>query len=208
MTERASLISYLATTTIQPLVRKKLFGKPYIVLGELIFFEHRLFELSMLLGYRFRDRFDTFVKLFSTPGGEDTAIAFLESDAKERLDNLVSEPTMLLDVFYLPELKRLGLPILGESGDVLEGLKQWEAMAQQRVPADGVWQSVTMASTSGIAFGSTYPKLTEELWMNSFGKPGDAKSWHQARQYGLDIPETPSDPISLEDGIDSALEVL
>lgn len=209
MSNQSSLISYLAQLTISPLVQKRLVRKPYLLLGQLLFAEQRLFELSMLLGYRYRNRLDIFVQLFSTPGNEASVINFLETIAKDNVDNLSKEPAILLDVFYTPELKRLGIDI--GDGRSLEGmrpeviLKEFQSISVRKVPADGVWQSVTMASTAGIAFGSMYPSLTEKLWINTYGKPANPERWKLARETGLNIPEVPDEPISIRDGQDNVM---
>src|SRR5262245_55314835 len=141
MSQRVSLISYLAQITISPLVQKRLVGKPYILLGQLLFAEQQLFELSMLLGYRYRHRLDTFATLFSTPGNEASVINFLQTMAKEHIDKLAKEPAVLLDVFFTPELERLGVNMAGQSlrqGRPEDLLKAFQSMSTQKVPADGV----------------------------------------------------------------------
>jgi len=69
------------------------------------------------------------------------------------------------------------------------------------------FNNLQFAIARGVALGIYFPDLVQELWQGSHG-PIDPGEWQQARNAGLDLPESLPEPISLEKEASAAKPLL
>jgi hypothetical protein len=205
---QALLMEFFAGIPFEQVVRKKLFGKRYITVfhySQTLAFQY---EAGALLGRAMHDKLDIFHKMLVKPGTDiNRSIAFLQSEAKDRLKRFTEEKGKEPDTFYdfiaLKELeeasKAMGLPI--DDDAYYKGpkslLKNLRNLYGHELALDDVYKDILNCGLYGLGFGSSFPELTVRMYKNTYENV-DTDMWTKAREMGVDIPEKP-DFIPLEE---------
>ena len=198
-----SLMGFLGTTAITKVTETRLFGGRYLRLLNFLGLLSYLYESGAILGRAICNKLRILTKMLVVPGAEiDKFIKISGDAAKERLDTfrneVGNEPDTFNEFILLRALERL----TGPSPD----LKALKKVFSQKVPLEKAWIDIQTFGVEGIAFGSSFPELTEKMYRNSYESP-DVDKWSKARAYGLDIPEKP-EIISLEEQEEVILQMV
>ena len=199
-----TLMGFLGTGPVMKLTKTRLFGGPYIHFGGYLMVCSYLYENGAILGRARSDKLSTLAKMFpADPGKEDSFISELQNVAQERLNEykreFEKEPNSFLDIFYLLELKRVGLDLADTDLKTLRKASGEKYSLKQAEPY------IKMFGLEGIGFGSRFPELTEKLYRN-YHESIDMGVWSKwaAR---LGIPEKPT-IISLEEQEKTVLQMV
>jgi hypothetical protein len=178
-----------------PVVEKGLFSKPYITFRHYLGCYEQIFEIGAALGFVHRNRFTTVVRLLSVSGREQDLAPHLNQVAQKVLAE-TGRPSSFLDLAMLREEPRIEnlWREAGASEAQIQSRKE-----SFRLELNGAFQMLQAALTYGIAFGGTFPDLTEELWRAAYEGPVDENEWRGMRQAGLSLPEKPPGPVSIEE---------
>ena len=203
-------IFILAWIPLKQVVRKKLSRKRYITM---FYYSRTLafqYETGALLGRAMRHKLDILHKMLVKPGTDiNRSIAFIQSEAKDRLKKFTEEkgkePDTFNDFIALKELeeaaKVMGLSIDEDAyyQDPKSHLKNLGKLYSHEVALVDVYKNILNCSLYGIGFGSSFPELTVRMYKNTYENIDvNMKEWAEARSYGLNIPEKP-DFIPLEE---------
>ena len=146
-------------------------------LGQLANLKAWLFETGAILGRARSGQLPTLAVMMSRPGMESNVAALLERRGKELMDECGEhEPQTFFKLH-----RKVGN--LEPERLLKEGMKT--------MPLREAYMVGSVAVVDGVAFGASYPALTERLYLKQYEEV-DEESWHQAREYGLDIREEPS----------------
>jgi len=153
-------------------------------------------------------------RMFSEPGRESDVISWVRRLSNKRLseykDVFGEEPTAFQTYITGLEYQTAGLTLqFGNArlkGSFKEHTKQVEKLSKHKLPLDFADQKLQMTVSEGIGFGIEYPDLTERMYREA-NENIDRKSWDEARQAGLDIPQNP-EVITLEEQEDIALSMV
>jgi len=203
-------IFILAWIPLKQVVRKKLFRKRYITM----FYYCRTlafqYETGALLGRAMRDKLDILHKMLVKPGTDiNRSIAFIQSEAKDRLKKFTEEkgkePDTFNDFIAFKDLeeaaKVMGLSIDEDAyyQDPKSHLKNLGKLYGHELALDDVYKNILNCGLYGIGFGSSFPELTVRMYKNTYENINvNMKEWAEARSHGLNIPEKP-DFIPLEE---------
>lgn len=211
------LMQFSAWVPLKLVLRKKLFRKRYITM---FYYSRTLafqYETGALLGRAMRDKLDILHKMLVKPGTDiNRSIAFIQSEAKDRLKNFTEEkgkePDTFNDFIFFKELeeaaKVMGLSIDEDAyyQDPKSHLKNLRKLYGHELALDDVYRSILNCGLYGIGFGSSFPELTVRMYKNSY-EDINMNKWAEARSYGLNIPEKP-DIIPLEEREQSILAMV
>src|SRR5258706_3013922 len=102
-------LSYLAHILIRPAKKKGWLSGDYVLLPEYLSQAQLLYETGAVLGYRYRDRIETFAELFSEPGRHVDLIYFLTTATPvgDRLATLSEDPKNFFELFTKSEARDL-----------------------------------------------------------------------------------------------------
>ena len=179
---RFTLMQHLAREEVRRLAAKRLFGGGYYVpLLPLFWTGLWLFQKGAILGRARRDRLELLAKMLFQPGSEQNVYWVLNGLATARMEKYGKEPDDFVDFWVRTELPEATAGHLFDV-DVLKWLSKRKMRLGEALNKVNSWV------LSGIAFGATYPDLTERMW-NKFGERRDPASWAEARRAGLDLPE-------------------
>jgi len=200
-----TLMGFLGLEPVMKMTKRGLFGKPYILFGGFLMTCSFLYEVGAVLGRARIDKLTILAKMFPVdPGKEDSLINGLQDVARERLKEykkeFKKEPNSFYELFYVLELKRLGL----SRGDT--DLKTIAKACREKCSLKKVEDYIKMFGLEGIGFGSCFPELTEKMYRN-YHESIDLDIWSKVRALGLDIPEKP-DIVSLEEAEETALQMV
>ncbi len=198
-----SLMSFLGMTAVTEVTETRLFGGCYIRLLNFLGLLSHLYESGAILGHARRNKLRILVKMLVLPGGEiNKFIKIYRDAAKERLDTFRNEVGNEPDTFNEFTVLRALDCLTGPSPD----LKTLKKVFSRKVQLEKAWLDIQTFGVEGIAFGNSFPELTERMYRNSY-ENYDMDKWSFARAQGLDIPEKP-DIISLEEREGSLLQTV
>jgi hypothetical protein len=208
------LMEFSAWVPLKLVIRERLFGKRYITMFDYSRTLAFQYETGALLGRAMRDKLDIFHKMLVKPGTDiKRNIAFIQSEAKDRLKRFIEEkekePDTFNDFIALKELeeasKATGLSIdnIYSPKYHLKGLKK---LYGRELALDDVYTNILNCGLYGIGFGSSFPGLTVRMYKNSY-EDINMNEWAKARSYGLNIPEKP-DIIPLEEREKEILQIV
>lgn len=197
------LVAYLAGFLLGPFVRRGLLLGRWVPLGQCVVAAQVAYETGALLGYRFRDRMPVFAKLFSEPGRETELSTFLTESARAEMSSREGEWTTFFDLRWEEDVAHAMAAMRRACRTELTDTYDFFKIAGERVRPDptlfGWLQTVT---AKGIGLGCGLPQLTEKLWRNSHELPKgeeELRMWELWRAQGLNLPETPPGPESLQE---------
>jgi hypothetical protein len=199
-----TLMGFLGMAPVMKATRTQLFGEPYIPFGAFLLVCSFLYENGTILGRARSDKLTILAKLFPTdPGKEENFINELQNVAQERLNEykreFEKEPSSFLDIFYLLELKKVGLSLADTD------LKTLKKALGEKCSLKQFENHIKMSGLEGIGFGSRFPELTERMYRN-YHENIDMDKWSEARAHGLTIPEEPT-RISLKEQEEAVLQM-
>lgn len=183
-----SLLAYLAYKTIEPIIRKGFFSDEHVLFGEYMPRSQFLYEIGAVLGYTFRERIATFVKLFCELNRESELASWLGNSGTTRLQDFEAEPRHFFELHFMPEATRL-IQVMRQAG--LTRCSDWSDLpkiATQKLRPIDMYSSLQLAATEGIGLGCSRPELTVKLLAYQV----DPAIWGELRSHGLDIPASPS----------------
>lgn len=207
--QRPSFLVYLAKEPVSRIWKKDILGRPYVLFLPFLITGLGLYTMGVALGYARRDKFEVLANLFySSPqkrGELKSLINDLTNLAHGRLDGYVDsyekQPDSFFDLFIRTELKKADLSFEMPP-------KRLQKAAKMKLPLKMAYGPLQMAAgfiMEGVAFGASFPELTEKMWKKSCGI--DLDEWHKWRERGVDITEQPT-PMTLEEAEQEVLHVV
>jgi len=200
-----TLIGFLGMAPVMKATRTRLFGGPYIPFGSFLLVCSFLYENGAILGRAKSDKLTVLAKLFpADPGKEERFINELQNVAQERLNEykreFEKEPSSFLDIFYLLELKKVGLSLADTNLKTIRKASEEKYSLKQAEPY------IKMFGLEGIGFGSSFPELTEKMYRKGHENI-NMDVWAEMREHGADFPEKPT-IITLEEQEKLVLEMV
>ena len=191
-----TLMGFLGMVSVMKATKTRLFGGPYIPFGAFLLVCSFLYENGAILGRARSDKLTILAKTFpADPGKEDSFINELQNVARERLNEykkeFKKEPSSFIDLFYLLELKRLGLSLADTE------LKTLRKASGERYSLKQAGPYIKMFGLEGIGFGSCFPELTEKMYRKGHENI-NMDVWTEMKEHGAALPEEPT-IISLEE---------
>jgi len=189
--------------------KKDFLGRPHVVLLPFLIMGYGLYMMGIAIGHAQRSKLETLLSLLYDRPPKEGELESLTNDLvnliEQRLDSYRSsygkEPDSFADLFIRTELKDNGLTFEMPP-------KSFEKAAKAKLllkTEPGPLFEAEMFILEGIAFGASFPELTENLWKRSYET--DLSEWQKWRTRGLDIPEQP-EPITLEEAERDFLHVV
>jgi hypothetical protein len=176
------LIARLGSPALERATEKRLFGKPYIRLGRLVFVVGSwFFARAALLGYGLRSEPVILGKLLGSPVGEELPfVQSIREDAESRLRETPADEFNLSQMYTVRELRLMGIEYpTWPPNKALE--RKWD-LVQAYILAVSAFEA-------GAAVGYHFPDRFQACWENSV-RIEPAEEWQAARAAGLDLPET------------------
>ena len=146
-------------------------------LGMLVHSKAWLFETGAILGRARRGELPILAVMLSRPGKESDVAIYLERRAEELMAKCAGQEPKTFFEFH----EKVG------DIDPAELLRD----GMKNVPIREALMIGQVGVVDGVAFGARYPELTERLYRAQYEEV-DEESWHEARKYGLDVPEEPT----------------
>lgn len=202
------LMLLLGHLVVSQVVKKRLFGKPFIRLPDFCAVLSFVYVSGAVLGRARRDKLDILEKMLVSSvnimelTGSDCLyltrleagieqVKFLQKLAKKRLDKFGNEVGKKPDTFFEFILFREFVwRTRGSVPDSLKGYlrKEQKPLGENKVSLIVAYPIIEGFGLEGIGFGSSFPELTEKMYRNAY-EGIDTDLWSEARAYGLDIPE-------------------
>jgi hypothetical protein len=185
-----TLMGFLGMVPVQKMMKKPLFGESYIPFGATLFVCSFLYENGAILGRARSDKLTILAKLFpADPGKEERFINEWQNVAQERLNEykrgFEKEPSLFLDIYYLLELKKVGLSLADTDLKTLRKASEEKILLKEAEPI------IKMSGLEGIGFGSRFPKLTEKMYRKGHENI-NMDVWTEMREHGSSLPEKPT----------------
>lgn len=155
------LLPQMAYAIVSPIVKRRLFRKPYIPLLAYLVCYGQAFEEGAILGLAHSDSILTFAKLFCNSGHESEVVTFAQQLARELLSAGTGSAQGLMTLAVDAEQRRI------EANWRESGITDTEAkrlLFSFRIPLENALKNMTVAITKGIGLGSAFPELTRQLW--------------------------------------------
>jgi hypothetical protein len=216
---------FLGNILVSQVVKKRLFGKPFVPLSNFCAVLSFLYESGAILGRARRNKVDTLEKVLVSsvdiheitrgyclyltklpPQRETEQIEFLRRLARNRLDKFRNdtgkEPDTFFEFILLRELewRTKGVP------DSLKDYLREKPKAQNKISLQEAYYDIQGFGLEGIGFGSSFPELTERMYKSAY-EGIDTDLWSEARAHGLAIPERPT-IVSFEEREETVLQMV
>jgi hypothetical protein len=200
-----TLIGFLGMAPVMKVTKTRLFGGPYILFGAFLLVCSFLYENGAILGRAKSDKLTILAKLFPADlGKEESFINELQNVAQERLNEykreFEKEPSSFLDIFYLLELKKVGLSLADTNLKTIRKASEEKYSLKQAEPY------IKMFGLEGIGFGSCFPELTEKMYRKGHENI-NMDVWAEMREHGATLPEEPT-IITLEEQEEIVLQMV
>jgi hypothetical protein len=189
-----TLIDEFATSIIAPALKKRLFSAPYIPFRRYLGCYQVAFETGSVLGYAFRGKLATFVRLFCESGREETLIIAMQELAQQKRAR-VGDCQNFAAFAMFDEEKRI-MANWSESG-ITETQREHEAR-RLKITLEQAYKNICGAVSTGIGFGSAFPELTEQLWKAAYEREFTRDEWQEYRRIGVVSGEQIPKPLLLE----------
>lgn len=199
--KQALLTEYFASIPMELVARKELFGKRYVTVFDYCRIITFQYEAGALLGYNMRNKLDILYEMLVKPGTDiNRSIAFIQSEAKDRLKGFVEEEGKEPDTFYdfitfreLVEMsKDMGLSIYDDlykdPENRLKNLKKFygHKLAVDDYAKNDYSKSIKNCFYYGIGFGSGFPELTVKMYKNTYESIDiRMEQWAEMRSFGF-----------------------
>jgi hypothetical protein len=186
----STLVMWLSKEVVQPHMEKRLLEGYNVRLYPVLFGSEWLFAKGALLGRALSDRLEILCKMLAEPGSEREYAGKLRQAATDRVKTYGKEPDSFRDFWVKTELPQLDAVPLSDR-KMVGRLSKEKCRLAELVPKLFWWV------VSGIAFGATYPELTERMWKQGYETPPDAREWQISQAAG--VVDGPWQPTPLED---------
>ncbi len=162
------LMEFFAGIPLGQAVQKKLFRKRYITMFHYAATLAFQYETGALLGRAMRDKLDIFHRMLVKSGTDiSRSIAFIQSEAKDRLKKFIEEEGKEPDTFYdfigHKELEKAS-KVTGLS---MVSSKDFRKLYGHEFVLDDVYRNILSCGLHGLGFGSSFPELTVRMYKNS-----------------------------------------
>jgi len=175
------LIALLAYPALDRAPEKRLFGKPYIRLGRLVFMVgFWVFQRAALLGYGLRNEPVILGKLLGSPVGEELSFVLtLREDAEGRLRETPADEFNFVQMYAVRVLRYMGIEY-----------PTWPPNKALERKCDPLEVNILVRSAfwAGAAVGHHFPERFQACWENS-NRIQPAAEWQEMRAAGLGLPE-------------------
>jgi len=186
----STLVMWLSREVVQPHMEKRLLEGYNVRLYPVLFGSEWLFAKGALLGRALSDRLEILAKMLAAPGREHEYPEKLRQAATDRVRTYGKEPDSFRDFWLKTELPQLEA-ISFSDRKMVKRLSREKCRLGELVPKLLWWV------VSGIAFGATYPDLTERMWRQSHETPPDPRRWQISEAAG--VVDGPWEPTPLEE---------
>ncbi len=211
-----TLMGFFGMGPMQNVIRKRLFGGPYLRFADYITVSGYLYECGALLGRAKRDELMIVAKMIAQSGREGEAIEWWQDSARKRLSEYVDtygEQPKSLQIFLMEtEYKKAGVvlpyrgPELHTDREFKRYMRLMTKIANAKMPVEDMEPLIKFLGMEGIGFGSNFPELTEKMYREA-NENINLESWAKAREYGVILPEQPT-IISLEEQEQTVLSMV
>ena len=190
MTQGLSLMAYLAMEPVNPVVQRRLFGKPYLLFGNYLVVSWYMYEAGAVLGRAKRDRLVTLERILARGAAarQGETIRFLQGEAEVQLRRFGQKPDNFFEFILWRDL---------DTHRPFADVDTTRRALDTKVMLEGVEPIIKIWGLEGIGFGSLFPQLTETMYRR--GHDISAERWSHARRQGLVLPEQPV-AVSFEEG--------
>lgn len=165
---------------------KRLFGKPYLKLGQCLGLWGYLFQIGGLLAAKYGAKLDAFGPAFLGMSGPTGAMKTACIDIANKLlsDNRVNESIDFFDFVGTKFARRMAYQ--GDPSDCcLEHM-------MDRIPLDAAAEFAWQCAADAVALGAVHPKVFRGMFEYTY-RPRPKEEWRAFYVAGLDIgPEQPS----------------
>lgn len=193
------LLSCLASPAPEQAAEQRLFGKPYIRLGKLVFMVGLwVFQRGALLGYGLKRKPVILGRLLGSPVGRELPFVLsMREDAESRLRATPADEFNFLEIYAFKELRLMG---------IVDAFA-WPPSKPMERKCDltQAYRLAALAFKDGAAVGYHFPDKFKECWENS-NRTVPAEEWQRARSAGLHIPETQEEN-PLEDALSLVMQI-
>lgn len=194
---KRTLMGFLGMGPVMRVTERRLFGEPYIRLGNFLLVCSFLYESGAILGRARSDKLTILAKIFpAAPGKEVIFINNLQNTARKHLKEYTKEfkkePNSFLDLCYILELEKLGLSLADTD------FKTLKKALSEKWPLKQAEPYIKLFGLEGVGFGSCFPELTVKMRAGHYLENIDLGKWRKYREEGLHISEKPT-IISLEE---------
>ena len=199
------MINYIIHHLINPISKKRLFGKDYIFFDEYVMRTIALYSIGATLGYTYRDKMNILLELMTEDKSKigDQVIA-LQKMAQMRYEKMPSGTKNFSELIMDTELPQLMKSFYKEKIIAYESVDDFPKVAKKKIPTYFVLFALQPIVYQAIGFGLKYPETTEEFLTLSV----DKEEWELARRSGLDIPENPDDIDSFDQQKENVKEMI
>ena len=221
-----SLMGFLSSVPVSQVLRKRLFGKPFMRFPDFCRVLWFMYESGAILGRARCNQLDILEKMLLssveiTGTGYDCVyfpafrpkiqqVEFLRTLAKKRLDKFRNdcgkEPDTFLEFILFRELQEFpgGLGI--HSPERYLSRKEQRALEERKTPIEVFGYDILGFGLEGIGFGGSFPELTERMYRNAYENVR-FDLWSEARAHGLPLPERPT-IVSLAEREETVLQMV
>lgn len=184
------MIYYIIYNLINPISKKRLFGKDYIFFDEFVMRTIALYSIGATLGYTYRDKLHILLELMTEDKSKigDQVIA-LQKMAQMRYEEMPSSTKNFSELIMDTELPQLMKSFYKSKIIPYESVDKFSKISKTKIPTDYALYALQPTVYQAIGFGLKYPETTEEFLTVSV----DKEQWELACKSGLDIPEHPYD---------------
>lgn len=196
--DRPTFAAFLGSPISGGLVEKGFFGGPFVRYSKFLLALAYLFEMGALLGRARSEKVTVLAEMMVNNGSGAETIAELQKIAEEWLAKWGESPDSLIGGIYRQELTSQGVQL-----DSVESLSKSKQLFDRKVGLNDSGQALQVFTYVGIAFGSRFPELTEQLYRHDHEQV-DSRRWAEYRAWGLSLPETPT-VVRLEEQVNTVL---
>jgi len=162
---------------------KRLFGKPYLKLGQCLGLSGYLFEVGGILGAKYAGKLDAFGPAFLGGPPRAQKSACIDMANKLLSDNRLNESTTFFDFVQAEFASRMK-----HKGDPRDYCL---AHLMDRIPLDAAAEFAWQCAVRGVAAAAIHPKVFRAMFEYTY-RPVPKEEWQWAYAAGLDIgPEQP-----------------
>jgi hypothetical protein len=190
------MIYHIIYNLINPISKKRLFGKDYIFFDGFVMRTIALYSIGATLGYTYRDKMHILLQLMTGDKSKigDQIIA-LQKMAQMRYEEMPSNTKNFSELIMNTELPQLMKSFYKSKIIAYESVDDFPKVSKKKVPTEYAFYALQPTVYQAIGFGLKYPEITEKFLSLSV----DKEQWELARKSGFDIPENPDDLNSFEE---------
>ena len=195
---------YLIQLFYFPYYKKRFFGKRYMTFSDYFNQSYILFEISLTLGYMYKDKMTKLIELFAQDGSNFSAtkaINAIDMLVQSKQEDFVGEYKSVSELFLDLHIKEHVNNI--HKGVDYKNIHELSKLSSSRVPADFVEFMSNKLILSSIGFGYTFHVLAEKLFNQSISD----EEYAMAVKSGLNIPTEKFD-MSLNFRTENAKEII